>query len=129
MTETQNGKYEILYETYERWEAGNLKKATFSAKDDFEALKKVAAHCGLYAQEDDFYETKEDALANGVSEEDLNSECRYVYVRGLKDPERIASEMQNCDGQDFIFYIKRPDGSYLYDSGESPEDCDDEWDD
>lgn len=123
MAETQNGKYEILYDTYERYGAGNLKKASFSAKDDFEALKKVAAHCGLYVQEEDFFETKEDALAK-VGPEDL----KYVYIRGLKDPEAIAKEMQSCDGQDFIFYIKRPDGSYLYDSGSSPESFDDDWD-
>lgn len=126
MTETQNGKYEILYNTYERFEPGNLKKATFSAKDDFEALKKVAAHCDLYANEDNFYETKEDALANDVSEEDLNDCFGCAYVRGLKDPETIAKELQNCDGQDYIFYIKRPDGSYLYDSGETAVE---DWDD
>ena len=120
---TKLSKYEICYESYERYGSGGVHKASFSAKADFEACKKIAEHCCLYVNEDEFFDSKEEALDAGYDE----SELEDLYIRDETEVDEIVKAMTDCDGQDFIFYIKRPDGSFLYDSGESSPD--DDWDD
>lgn len=115
-------KYEISYEIYERYEGGATSTARFSAEDDFEALKKVAEHLSLYVNDDEFFDSREEALEEGYDEDELED----LYIKGETDVDEIVTAMTDCDGQDYIYYIKRPDGSYLYDSGEcSVEDWDD----
>ena len=116
------GKYEICFEPYERYGGSAPRVAKFSAPDDFTALKKVAEKCSLYVNEDEFFDSEAEALEAGYDE----SELEDLYIRDKTDIEDIVTAMTDCDGQDFIFYITRPDGSYLFDSG-----CDsgsDDWD-
>lgn len=115
------GKYKICWDVYDRG-GGQIKTASFSAADDFEACKKVVEHCGTYLNEDEFFDSKEDAIAAGYDE----SELKDLYIKGFTDVERIVDALMDSDGADFIFYIKRPDGSYLLESGEEP--GDEDWD-
>lgn len=47
------------------------------------------------------------------------------YGKIYTDVDSAIQAMTDSDGADFILYIKRPDGSYLYDSGVSAEE--EEW--
>lgn len=124
-------KYEIKYEVYDRYGSGGIKKAVFSAADDWEALKRVCGKLSLYDEPSQICYTAEEKqikiqelIANGDIEEGTPPEEIRIWTRGEDNPEDVASMLQDCDGQDFIFYIKRPDGSLLYDSG--ADECDSE---
>lgn len=115
-------KYKICWDVYNR-EGGQIKTASFSATDDFDALKKVVEHCNTYLNEDEFFDSKEEAIAAGYDEGELED----LYIRDVTDVEKIVNDLMDSDGADFIFYIKRPDESYLLESGEEP--SDEDWDD
>lgn len=115
------GKYSVSYEVYERYGSGGLKTAKFSANSDLEACKKIAEKLGLYVSPEEICLTPEEvenALSEGYEEDELYT--------SEEDVQRCIDEFTNSDGQDFIFWIKKPDGSFLYDSGIAQ---DDDWDD
>ena len=104
------GKYKIRYEPYERYGGSSTKSASFSAKSDLDACKKIADKLGLYVDSEQINPDPEDI-------DELMDEYGEVYT----DVDSAIQAMTEEDGQDFIFWIKRPDGSYLYDSGAEEE--------
>lgn len=58
-----------------------------------------------------------DALKKFIDKHSMLGPCSSAKsVKGTLD----FLESGNGDGCDFVYYIKRPDGSYLFDSGEEP---------
>ena len=103
------GKYKIKYEPYEPYSgfgSGGTKSASFSAKSDLDACKKIAEKLQLYIYSEQINPDPEDI-------DELIDEYGMVFT----DVDLTIKAMTDSDGQDFIFWIKRPDGSYLYDSG------------
>lgn len=112
------GNYEVKYDYYNRY-GGDIRTITFTADSDLKALLTVLDKCNLYLERDSIYmddEEKQAARDNGEEEE-------AIEYFSYDNPDIVnniinAIEEQNGDGCDFIFYIKRPDGSLLFDSGE-----------
>lgn len=115
-------KYKICWNVYDRGE-GPIRTASFSAADDFEALKKVVEQCNTNLVEDEFFDSKEEAVEAGYDENEFDN----LYIKGVTNVEKIVDDLMDSDGADFIFYIRRPDGSYLLEDGN--DDWDEDWDD
>ena len=116
------GKYTIYYEVYERYGSGGLKTDSFSANSDLEACKKIAERLSLYVEPEQI--CLNPAEINEALESDYYEEDELYTSED--DVQRCIDDFTDSDGCDFIFWIKRPDGSLLYDSGIT---ADDDWDD
>lgn len=106
LNEDAAGKYTVSWEKYERFSSGGVHTKSFSAKDDLDAILKIKKHVvgPIYG-------------FNILVFEPLTSvESILEYV-----------EDANGDDNDYIFYIKRPDGTYLFKTDDA--DADDDWDD
>lgn len=110
----RGGKYQVSWEKYERYYSGGVRTASFFATSDIQALKKIAERLLLYVDSEQIDPDPEDF-------EYLMNEYGKIYT----DVDSAIQAMTDSDGADFILYIKRPDGSYLYDSGVSAEE--EEW--
>ena len=69
-----------------------------------------------------------------TANDDLDALQKFIAKHGMLGPCSKAQSVKgalktlkdgNGDGCDFVYYIKRPDGTYLFDSGEEPMD---DWD-
>lgn len=134
------GKYTISYNSYERYGNGELHTKSFSAKDDFDAILKIKKHeidpiHGLTILIDDVT-VYEDFVGEPMSLEDAVAEGDFESIKDYKDYYNPVSsvievieriEESNGDGGDYIFYIKRPDGTYLFKA--DGVDVDGDWDD
>lgn len=133
------GKYTICYNSYERYGSGELHIKNFSAKDDFDAILKIKKHevdpiHGLTILIDDVT-VYEDFIGEPMSLEDAVAEGDFESIEEYKEYYNPVSsvievieriEESNGDGGDYIFYIKRPDGTYLFKAGGA--DIDGDWD-
>lgn len=133
------GKYTISYNSYERYGNGELHTKSFSAKDDFDAILKIKKHeidpiHGLTILIDDVT-VYEDFVGEPMSLEDAVAEGDFESIEDYKDYYNPVSsvievieriEESNGDGGDYIFYIKRPDGTYLFKA--DGVDVDSDWD-
>ena len=133
-----DGKYTISYEGYERYGSGGVHTRSFKANDDFDAILKIKKHkigpiFGMLIVKDgivyDSYDEDNYKLEDYLADNDYKSFEDFVdsedVTQTVEDViDRIANA--NGDGDDFIFYIKRPDGSYLYKDDDGD---DDDWDD
>ena len=146
LEEDGTGKYEISFEVYERYSSGGFRTKKFTAKNDMEAFKKISQKGvgifeGCLIEVDGKIWSEDLETYIPVSNLELNDEDEIVksdpeidpgdWLEGCKvyrNVESILEELDssNGDGTDYILYIKRPDGSYLY-QGEW--DDDDDWDD
>lgn len=140
LNEAATGKYEISYEEYERYDGGGVHTKRFSAKDDFDALIKIKKHgvgvlygLNMLVDEDTIFEAYEDEPR---LLKDAAAEGEYRSIEEYKSDFDIISSVEdalswiegsNGDGEDYIFYIKRPDGTYLFKTDEA--EADDDWDD
>lgn len=140
LNEAATGKYEISYEEYERYSSGGVHTKRFSAKDDFDALIKIKKHgvgvlygLNMLVDEDTIFEAYEDEPR---LLKDAAAEGEYRSIEEYKSDFDIISSVEdalswiegsNGDGEDYIFYIKRPDGTYLFKTDEA--EADDDWDD
>ncbi len=79
-------KMEVLFERYERYECGNMRKLTVTGDDKLDCLKKMVDNMGLYIDSEDVC----GCVDEGEGFDDIL--------------EHITSS--NGDGCDFIFYIK-----------------------
>lgn len=84
-------KLEVMFEDYERFESGNIRRAQVSGVDLLDALKKMVDHMGLYI-------TSEDIEDDEMSAEDVID----------------SIESSNGDGCDFIFLLKDVTSGKVY---------------
>lgn len=140
LNEDATGKYSISWEKYERYGSGGVHTKNFSAKDDFDAILKIKEHevgpifgYGILVGDDEFYDefdTESTSLKKVLADNDYEDFEEYkedynVFTSLDEILEHLTED--NGDGDDYIFYIKRPDGTYLFkDEGA---DADDDWDD
>lgn len=140
LNEAATGKYEISYQEYERYKGSGVHTKKFSAKDDFDALVKIKKHgvgvlygLNMLVDEDTIFEAYEDEPR---LLKDAAAEGGYKSIEVYKSDFTIISSVEDAldwiedsdgDGEDYIFYIKRPDGTYLFKA--DGVDADDDWDD
>ena len=91
-------KYKFCYAEYVPFAACRQHTVSFEAADDLDALKKFIAKYSM-----------------------LGPCSKAQSVKGVLKELKAG----NGDGCDFVYYIKRPDGTYIFDSGEVPMD---DWD-
>lgn len=141
LNEDATGKYEISYEAYERYGSGGVHTKRFSAKDDFDAIVKIKKHrvgiiydLSILIDEDTIFESYTNELKSLKA---VAAEHGYKSIEEYKTDFGIISSVEealeclegsNGDGDDYIFYIKRPDDTYLFKADYVDEDEDDDWD-
>lgn len=138
--ESVPGKYTICYNSYERYGSGELHTKSFSAKDDLDAILKIKKHevdpihgLAILIDDNTIYD---EFYGEPQSLEDAADASGFESVEDYKDEIDIVSSIEeilesiedkNGDGGDYIFYIKRPDGTYLFKA--DGVDVDSDWDD
>ena len=96
-------KYKICWDVYNR-EGGQIKTATFSAADDFEALKKVVERCNTYLNEDEFFDSKEEAIEAGYDESELDD----LYIKDVTDTiEKFYDTVKVIDDRGLDMFFDR----------------------
>lgn len=116
--------YKLIYETYERYEAGRIGTKTFKAKTLTDAVIKIADKLGLYIE-------PEEVLVNGKTKEQQAEETGYDVEDIMTAEEAIESiKESNGDGCDFIALFKNETTGETYiDEQDALDDEDDDWDD
>lgn len=140
LNEDAAGKYTVSWEMYERFSSGGVHTKSFSAKDDLDAILKIKKHrvgpiYGLNILVDDTtvyegYDQEPKTLEDAVADSGCDNVEEYKEdFEPLTSVEDILEYVEgaNGDGDDYIFYIKRPDGTYLFKADDA--DADDDWDD
>ena len=144
-TENKNtaGKYEVCFEEYDRGYSSNVRTKRFTAKSDLDAFIKLVKHSvgpfGGWLIEDNgkIYDPDNEEMvdASGLELDDdgcVTADCPlgdyWEGSRVYSTVEDVIKELDssNGDGCDYIFYIKKPDGSMLYGDENSVSDWDDE---
>lgn len=116
------GKYAFRVDVYDRYNS-YTKTIKLSAKDDVEALRKYLdkSWLGPISVED-----PRQVVPTEAEEAALRAEYPYEDVFKTVQDVLDKLEMGNGDGCDFVYYIQRPDGSYLYKS--DCEEDEEDWD-
>ena len=114
------GKWEAVRSNYDN---GNVDKVRFNATDDKSALRAIIdkwGWCGPISEPAEKIcpsaAEKKELLASGELEEGDWYNSVKAALEFIEDG--------NGDGCDWIYYIRRPDGSYLFDSKVRPEEQD-----
>lgn len=114
------GKWEILWDSYDD---GNRYKKSFRATDDKDALRTILDKwdwCGPIS------EPAEKICPNKAEQKELIASGDFEdgdWFNSVKAALKFLDD-GNGDGCDLVYYIRRPDGSYLFESGIEPESWD-----